>query len=74
MTDDTPAELPPGELTAGDRWLTKKEAAAQLGISGRQLDRWVAAGRLPKFQVANRTHVRYRQSDVSGVLALANPE
>lgn len=68
MIDTTTA----AELPAGDRWLPKKEAAKHLGITTRQLDRWVAAGRLTKYHVAARTHVRYRLSDLNALLERAN--
>lgn len=69
MTDD-PAR-PPAE------YVSKTEAARRLGISTRQLDRLVSAGRLSKYRRdVGRTHVQYKTEDLAALLipAAANDE
>jgi excisionase family DNA binding protein len=49
-----------------ERWLSRKEAAAELGVHERTIDRLVREDRLPRYRVGSRTP-RFRIEDVRAV-------
>ena len=63
----TPATPPPPApaSASADEWLTTKEAAAELRLTVKGLERMRAEGRGPPFTRIGRA-VRYRRSDLHG--------
>ena len=54
-------------------WMTKEEAAAHLRVSQRTLDRRVAAGELPSYQLGPQA-VRFRRADLDALPQERNPK
>lgn len=53
-----------GEVRPIDKvWLTHKEAAAYLGVSGRTLDRWRAEAKMPYYKPGGTIIFRKRDLD-----------
>jgi excisionase family DNA binding protein len=49
-----------------ERWLNREDAAAELGVHKRTIDRLVREKRLPRYHVGSRTP-RFRIEDVRAV-------
>jgi len=60
------------ETAVADRLLTVREVAARLGVSGRQVWKLCASGRLPA-PVRLARSVRWRESDISEFIRLGCP-
>jgi excisionase family DNA binding protein len=50
-------------MSDGDRWLTRKELAARLGVPATTPAQWASKGTGPRYARFGR-HVRYRLSDI----------
>jgi excisionase family DNA binding protein len=53
-------------MVSTERWLSRKEAAAELNVHERTIDRLVREGRLDRYHVGSRTP-RFRIEDVRAV-------
>jgi excisionase family DNA binding protein len=53
-------------MVSTERWLSRKDAAAELGVHPRTLDRLVRESRLPRYYLGTRTP-RFRIEDVRAV-------
>lgn len=51
-----------------DKQLSRKEAAALLGVSGQQLDNYRKKGLITSFQRMDRGRHRYIQSEIEALL------
>jgi len=51
------------EMSEDDRWLTRKELAARLGVPEKTPAQWATKGTGPRYARFGR-HIRYRLSDV----------
>lgn len=52
-----------------DKLISKKEAAAMLGVSERTVERLTAAGTFDAYKIASRT--KYRESDIQTYINLS---
>lgn len=50
-------------LVVDDQYVTRRQGAEHYGVSERQIDRWIRAGRLKAYRVGTRS-VRIRLSDL----------
>jgi excisionase family DNA binding protein len=48
-----------------DRWLSRADAAARAGLSTRQLDRLIAAGKIPSIVIGTSRRIRMSALDAA---------
>lgn len=62
----------PAPMVESREWLTRIEAAKRLKIGVQTLDRYVSAGKIKRYKLADSRLTRFRSEDVNALLGGAS--